>query len=692
MKTRRFVQLLGMVLNLTLAAPSHARKVSVHYQNMADELVGFGSCSELEQHLKRSLVEYRMGVGGKNEQARGSWGARKKGKTSLARPERSRQSGSMADALGSVASKEMKAQAPAAEPTADFDGKDDREAGPGEFTGTNNQVAQVDEADFVKFDGKHIYQLYQGELKILKAWPANSMNMLSSLAISGSPKEMLMDKETLVAISQQGSSTLTSIIDIRNPRTPSLLTQFEIPGNYMSARLVGRTVRIVNQDYGTTVNYDVQHVEEPQVKGWFQVQGQSREDIIQSRVNTTPLSEILNVRPTVHIHNNNRRDIAALGDCKRVYLPKVYQPGALTRIATLDLERRKYSESLALINPSTIYASESAIYLAQQGYGQSEGTNVQQTAIHKFGTANGEAAVYAATGVVNGHLINQFAMDEHKDNLRVATNGAEYTGGSWINKRGRQWTTVNRVQVLGQSGSKLRLLGKTKNLAEGERLYSVRFNGDKGFMVTFRQVDPLFTLDLSNPRNPRAVGELKIPGFSTYIHILDDNHLLAIGQDADPNTGRAKGLKLSIFNTKDFKRPREVKNLLFAPQATSEASYEHKAFSFYRSRGILAIPVSGVVNSASVKGSWDNREMHVPGHQRSSLLLFKVTTNDIQPSGELDMTDMSGGQATGVRRSFFAENVVYAIGQDGVRAATIENPENPLSSVFFDQRLQVSSW
>ena len=674
MKTKS-VQIMGFLLCLSLASISQARSMVYRHQNLADELVSFNTCSELEQHIKRSLLQDHSAI---RPNDKDYFGGRKKGRAARsAIPSR--------DALGqSLSEAKMQAAAPSgmAKPSVEKE-----EAGPDDFTGTNNQVAKVDEADFVKFNGKHIFQLYQGQLKILKAWPANSMNLISSLAISGSPKELLMDDQTLVAISQQGSTTVASIIGIQNPSSPRLLTQFEIPGNYMSARLVGHMVRIVNQDYSSSLNYSVPQIEEPKVQGWFKVKGQPRTEI-----DNTPLNQIFKVRPTVQVLGGVRSDVNPMADCKRIYLPKTLRSGQLTRIVSLDLKGKTFVESMALISPSTIYASQSSLYLAQQGYSQDNKmrTSIQTTAIHRFDTPKSEAARYAATGMVNGHLINQFAMDEYKGNLRVATNGSEYTEPAWYKKNRGRWTTVNRVQVLKKRGNKLKVIGKTKNLAEGERLYSVRFNGDKGFLVTFRQVDPLFTLNLSNPRNPHAVGELKIPGFSTYIHILDDNHLLTIGKDADPKTGRAKGLKLSIFNTKNFKHPREVKSLLFAPQAASEAAYEHKAFSFYRSKGILAIPVTGRVTSGPSSGGWGSK-VSVNG-QRSSLLLFKVTTKDIIPSGDLDMTDMSDGGVASVRRSFFAENVVFAIGQNGVRAALIDRPESPLATVHYDKKLQASSW
>ena len=176
----------------------------------------------------------------------------------------------------------------------------------------------------------------------------------------------------------------------------------------------------------------------------------------------------------------------------------------------------------------------------------------------------------------------------------------------------------------------------------------------------------------------KAIGKLKIPGFSTYIHKLDNNHLLTIGQDADPRTGRPKGLKLSVFDVSNFKKPREVKSLLFNSKASSEASYEHKAFTFYAEKGILAIPVHGKGIQRAI------RRASTQQSQQSSLLLFKVSKDNIVPHGEMNLSDMALNL---VRRSFFADDIVYAISNGGIRAAHLKKPSQALSTVFFHQQV-----
>lgn len=621
----------------TFSPEAYARSVAYRPNGLPKELISFSNCEAMQNHVDQLLKSHR------NEFSQNA--LRKSRMIPMPMTE---QIAAAPAAKGQAAERASEIADFAAEVTK-----------PDTVVGTNNQVEKVDEADFVKFNGKNIFQLYNGSLKILKAWPANELNQIASLDIAGHPQEMLVNEKNAVIMASVGQHLAITIVDISNPSRPRELTRFEIPGMYRTARLIGDTLRIVNRDYGSMHTY--WHPRPTTHNSWLQ------ED--------TSLQK-LNLQPTTQVFGNIRKEIDVIKNCANVLVPKDVAPSVLTRIISIDLQAKDYQETLAFVDPQNVYASEQAIYLAQSGWGYQNGYSHNQTSIHKFSLNRGSTARYLASGTVNGNLINQFAMDEHNGYLRVATNGgAEYVGAGLWGGNDQQWKTINRVQVLQQKGKKLDTIGKTKDMAEGERLYSVRFDGDKGYVVTFRQVDPLFTIDLKNPRNPKVVGELKVPGFSTYIHMLDDKHLLTVGQDADENNGRTRGLKLSVFDVSNFAKPREVKSLIFNQNVTSESSYEHKAFSFYRQKGILAIPAS---------------EMG----RRSSLLLFKVTTSDIKPAGELEMTDMFSAISYGdtVRRAFFADNIVYAIAASGVKAADLNNSQNPLATVHFDKHMADVTW
>lgn len=632
---RNKLALMASVMMSLHSSSSIASRAVPQTPDMTDELVSFGSCKELEAHVNKLLASNPVphpypSNGWETSEGDVQIGSR-----------RLRNEGLAAPAVGIGMMPQAESKAAVEERAAD------------DFTGTNNQVEKVDEADFVKFNGKHIYQIHNGALKVLKAWPANEMSQIASLALTGHTYEMLLNDSYAVVLANHGQRLKATVINITQPQQPKVATEFDIPGQYRTARLIGDTLRIVNQD-----DQSLQTV-------WSEEKFPSQNEWLQEQTATRKLS----LKPTTQIVDGVQRTLDTVKDCKNVHVPKSSTPTVLTRLISIDLKAKKFQETMAFVQAQTVYASESSIYLAQAGYLQSRNTSLQHTVIHKFLLPQGETALYQASGVVKGHLINQFAMDEHKGNLRIATNGMENTA---VLPWGGQWEQVSRVQVLAPVGTKLRSIGQTPDLAKGERLYSARFDGDRAFVVTFRQVDPLFTIDLKNPYRPRVIGELKVPGFSTYIHMMDDKHLLTIGQDADEQTGRQRGLKLSIFDVTDFSKPKEVKSLIFKSGVASESSYEHKAFGFHRAKGVLAIPAS----QTSMNGS-----------ERTSLLLFNVSTKDIKAAGEVSMTDLQS-----VRRSFFAENVVYAIGGTGVRAASVGNPKSPLGTVIFDQSVADLSW
>jgi len=231
---------------------------------------------------------------------------------------------------------------------------------------------------------------------------------------------------------------------------------------------------------------------------------------------------------------------------------------------------------------NNVYMSQDNLYVAVSRHNNN-------TAIYKFGV-DGVDVDYVAKGEVPGNILNQFSMDEYKENFRIATT-------NWNNSR-----TTNNVYIL---DSAMKLTGKVEDIAPGERIYSARFMGEKGYLVTFEMVDPLFVLDLSNPQKPEILGALKIPGFSNYLHPLDDNHLLGIGKDTEvmdrkDHTGKIvgqfvteKGMKLAIFDVTDVNNPKEKYSEIVGGRGThSDVLYNHKALLFDTRNGTLAFPVT----------------------------------------------------------------------------------------------------
>jgi uncharacterized secreted protein with C-terminal beta-propeller domain len=295
------------------------------------------------------------------------------------------------------------------------------------------------------------------------------------------------------------------------------------------------------------------------------------------------------------------------------------------------------------------------------------------THVHKFDFKSDPTfASYVGSGDVEGTVLNQFSLDEHEGKLRVATT-AQHSNGV-------EFKQLNHVVVMEPKGFRLERAGDVGSLAEGERIYSVRFLGGRGYVVTYRQVDPLFALDLTDAKNPRVTGQLKIPGFSDYMHPLDDTHLLTIGRDVGTS---GNGLALQIFDVSNAAAPALAQKFVYDPKAFghSEAESNHKAFTYFADRKLLAFP------SSSSTG------------MKSTLELFRVdAASGFNRLGAVDNTAVFKAPTAGycgyydptIRRGIFLENVVYSISYGGIAAKSIDDlgaAGNTLalgSPVFYD--------
>lgn len=242
-----------------------------------------------------------------------------------------------------------------------------------------------------------------------------------------------------------------------------------------------------------------------------------------------------------------------------------------------------------------LYVSEEAMIITGQGWANSDASSStwqEHTFLMGF-DVTGSAAVPKFLGRVPGYLLNQFSLDYYQGHLRVATTNSAKWGtvdGEWT----MQQESNSQITVLKNIESELQVVGKVERLAPGERIYSVRFMQDKAAVVTFRQIDPFYTFDLSEPTAPKKVGELKIPGFSNYLHPIKDNKfILAVGQDADEETGRPLGLQVSLFDLTDFANPVQIqKTVIQGTASSSDAQYDHRAFRYIEEANILILPVS----------------------------------------------------------------------------------------------------
>ncbi|GEN10737.1 Beta propeller domain-containing protein [Myxococcus fulvus] len=602
--------------------------------------------------------------------------------------------------------------------------------GPDDYTGTNNQVAGVHEADFVQNDGNHIFVLSGSKLYVNRSWPADQLTRVSSLAIEGQPREMLYDKERqrLVIASQvyeerpgrpsvwgdspmmgaplpdcaglrcgymQGGTLKVTVVDVSNLASPQVKQQVFLPGGYLTARRVDSAVRLVMTDefrWPSDVRFYPEY---------------SRE--LENRDKMNAALDALIVKNEKLIRDQTLADwvepgrrVAADGtttalpfSCSDFFHANAPTGLGFVTVLSLDLDTVEGAAPLGRTSvvsaPGVVYASTESLYLsANHWWWQQVAEQSDHSYIHKFDIREPARATYVGSGSVAGVLVNQFAMDEHEGVLRVATTvttwRTEGNGDGVSTPTTNGPDTVSRLVTFAPKNGRLEELGRSEDLAPTERIFSARFVGKKGYIVTFRQTDPLFTFDLSDPAHPRKVGELKIPGFSTYIHPLGDTHLLTFGEDRDEDgSWRNRALKLSLFDVSDLANPREAfTHRMGTTGSNSEALHDHKAFNYFAAKGLVAVPFV----------DWDYSRADYWSGFTSELRVFRVdTATGFTPVGAVSARDMfqrfehphwSWYWAPEVRRSVMADDFVYAITDAGIRVANVGALQTPLATTYFD--------
>lgn len=436
--------------------------------------------------------------------------------------------------------------------------EDSMEAGADKSSGhssTNVQVQGVDEGDVVKTDGSYLYHIAGGKVLITRAWPVSSLEIAQEIQVEGfSPSTLYVDDKYLVVIGGQTennpgqpenadyywhytpANTRVLVYDLTDKDNIRLSRDFSLDGFTVTSRKKDNFLYLVNSQYTFRIMEDGK----PQLP-WYKDSADGGQETV-------------------------------IGYDDICYFPDG-EVSDFIMFAALDLERGKLEVDTYLGWAQNIYMSQNNLYIAL-----TEGYN-GNTSIYRF-AVDGIKMEYKGKGTVAGYPLNQFSMDEHKGHFRIATTEHKEDG------------PVNNIFVLDE---KMNVAGEIRGLAPGETIYAARFMGDMGYLVTFELMDPLFAIDLSNPNKPKVLGELKIPGFSNYLHPLDDKHLLGLGQDTEINEfeGRefvvTKGLKLAIFDISDVNNPKEEHAVVLGDSGSwSEALYDHKAVFFYK--GVLAIP------------------------------------------------------------------------------------------------------
>jgi len=554
-----------------------------------------------------------------------------------------------------------------------------------DYSGTNNQVEGADEGDIVKTDGEFIFILpaYELQLVIARVYPFDQAAPISATDLRPyriRPTEMLLDGDNLVIIGASSGTLRSSasagqesderylqtaviqVWNVANKAAPVLIKQVEVEGSAVTSRLVARVAYVVVQTSpqmiwmyrrsGTRGAQETHEAPDAAHQGAPAVEKKGAPGVEAKGAPGTGGSRRSSVAPGSDVDRKisfgvplwrSLTSAQATTDAARgVPMARICNCNSLTKVENLGTPNGFVSviaihtspEKLGEISTAThvgrgynVMMSLSNIYIAQTNWNymttQTPGglpTEGVWTAVLKF-AMNAGTPTFATLLTVPGSILNQFSMDESSGNFRIATTYGEM----WADPP----TSTSGVYIFDPSGERI---GEVTGLAKGERIYSVRFQGDMGYVVTFRQVDPLFVLDLSDPKKPVVKGQLKIPGFSEYLHPVNRTHLLGLGKETVDNNGRVttKGVKVSLFDVTDPTKPKEAQVIVIGQSGSySIAATEHKAFLYHPSTGLLAFPIQEWEQYEKTSGASSDRIVF------DGCLVYNITSAGMESLGRI---------------------------------------------------------
>ena len=500
----------------------------------------------------------------------------------------------------------------------------------------------------------------------------------------------------------------------------SVARELYFEGDYLSSRRVASKVRLVLEGggHGPTLDYNPVFPSHTSATGQYQAPSQDEQIAAWEALRTKNLAAIAGTShsdwvPVSFAQDSSGAHAGSL-DCANFYVPTAGSTEfGMTQIQAFDLDLpNEPPRSVAIVGAAeTVYGNANSMVLAgrayadpwlyRRSYGYAATTTdgstppaipvetLNFTHLHLFDVASDEGQPrYVASGTVPGDVKDQFALDEKQGLVRVTT--TEQRSGPPL-ADGRQ-NELSHVFVLKSGAQGLSLIGDTGPIAPGEQLYATRYVGDKAYVVTWHVTDPLFVIDLADPTHPKILGELKIPGFSEYMHPLDDTHLLTIGRETDDtghqhtDSGYWYGLSIQVFDVTDPLNPALSHKYVYdgGEYATSEATQNHKAFTYFDDRKLLAFPYVR-------QPGWGESANSGPS---STLEVFHVdVASGIQKLGSVDHSSLLGTMPNGnygycggyfdgsVRRGVFFENVVYSISYGGILANDVGALASPLNSL-----------
>jgi len=611
----------------------------------------------------------------------------------------------------------------------------DSDSSASDYSETNVQVEGVDEPDFVKNDDKYIYMVKNNILYLVDAYPGEDAELLSETELNGYVNNIFVNDNRLIVLAndneqiykisqydyvprkQYSQQTRVSIYDISDKYQPELVDEYKVTGSYRDARMIGDYVYFISQSY---MNYYGALIDTPVLRNT------ENEILLKPEIYYFPNPEtnynfntvtafnifdnedyssktfMLGYSDTIYVSEDNiyisYRKNMPWRYCKEESETKFYD--VIVPLLSNDIKQEinsiknddsltseeKWSKIAPLLEEMYNLMEDSAkedlveeIADALEEYNVKQEIERRKTIIQKISIDDADIE-YVARGEVNGYLLNQFSLDEYDGNLRVAT-----TVNIW---NVMETQVYNNVYVLDKE---LKQIGDIEDIAPGERIYSTRFIGNRLYMVTFKNIDPFFVIDLSNPSNPEILGELKIPGFSNYLHPYDENTIIGIGKETEGNQWggiSTAGVKIALFNVEDVNNPELITQYEIGEAGTdSEALREHKAFLFDRDKNLLVLPIREVGERY-----YDNSKGYYRNKIWQGAYVLNVDEESISLKGKITHVEDSDNQwyysyQDAVRRSIFMDNYLYTISNNFLKINDLDNDLSDVNSIEFPDQV-----
>jgi hypothetical protein len=561
------------------------------------------------------------------------------------------------------------------------------------FSTTNNQEAGVEEPDIVKTDGATIFAI-SGTTLYAVAASHGTPKMVGSLDLgpSGYGAQLLLDGSRLLVISSSSpvepvvggaprpggvaliypspyyysGQTTVDRVDVSDPSAMKIIGTLSIDGSFVDARQNGSTARIV-------ISSAPRAIADPALR-----------------------ASVAGYVPGWRYHGliTGRRMHGLVARCGQIARPAQFSGLGMVTIFTVGIDHGlAFATTDALMaDAQVVYGSQSSIYLATQTWvapstPASQLPSATTTQIDRFDASSPDSTTFVASGDVPGYLLNQFSLSESGAYLRVAsTSSPDYWDGGVP-----QVPSQSYVTVLATHGDTLVPVGHLSGLGSSQKIYSVRFVGNTGYVVTFRQVDPLYTIDLSDPTAPRVAGQLELEGYSSYLHPLGDGLLLGVGQDVATNN-EPSGAQLELFDVSKPSAPRLLQKTTLGLGSSSQVQYDHHAFLFWPPTHLAVLPLQiypiyigpptpAPAPSGGGTGTSTSPPGQVSGDQFTGAVGFHIDRGGISEVGRISHP-ASSGFTPAITRSIVIGDRLYTLSDEGILASRLDTLA-PLTFVSF---------